>query len=197
MDRVVWAIGMNVRLATQLDAARIQEIMLATGLGPGTGIDENLFKETMTVENVVSSMDRLIWLLWDGGLFLVIPISETTYEVHVSVLDGHRGADALAATETAIGMIFIRTPCVLLIGRTPLANRAGCLFALMSGFHRVRISGTSQIESLCFFDWLATREDPVYALSQCEEWGQSVKSAASRSTLEWVTRGEIKNKVEV
>lgn len=186
-----------IRIAQVEDAPRIKEIMLATGLGEGTGIAQDEFTAAMTVENIVSGMDRMRWLLWEGGLFLVMPISESTYEVHVAVLPEFRGAKAVEAVEQAIGMVFMRTPCVLIVGRTPKANRAACMFAAMAGLRRVRNSGPSQIASLCFFDWLASREDPVYALSQCEEWGQSVKSAASRATLEWITRGEIANKVGV
>ena len=183
-----------VSVAGPGDSERICEIMLATGVGEGTGISEATFKKTMTVENVRESFDKMLWLLWDGGLFLFIEISNSTYEVHVAVLEEHRGAKAIAAAQKAMSMVFIRTPCVLLVGRTPLKNRPACMFAAMTGLRKVRESGGSQIASICFFDWLATRNDPVFALSQCEEWGQSVKSAASRITLDWITRGEIANK---
>lgn len=183
-----------IRVAQPSDAERIKEIMLATGIGPGTGISEDTFSATMTVENIITSMDQMRWLLWDGGLFVLIPIAATTFEVHIAVLDGYRGSEALRAVETAMNMVFTRTPCVLLVGRTPLANRPACAFATMAGFRKVRVSGPSQLASISFFDWLALRENPEYALSQCEEFGQSAKSAASRTLLDWITRAEVPRK---
>lgn len=183
----------SVRLATEKDAMRISHILRRPEVAV-TFSRENTSPDFADVHNVVASMQNVLWLVWDGGCFLVVPVTKSCFEVHVAILPEYRGSMAYEAAEIAIGMVFTRTECVLLVGRTPLANRPARGFAALCGMKPVRISGNNQISSLSFFDWLARRQDPVFALSQCEEWGHSAKSEASRHVLDWITRGEIAKK---
>jgi hypothetical protein len=179
-----------VRVAGVDDSERIHEIMHSAGIGPGTGISEDAFNGAMTVQNIRESFGRMTWLLWDGGVVLMLPVSASACEVHVSVLEGHRGLRALMAAEIILSMIFTATPYTLVVGRTPLANKRACRFACMVGLKKVRESLDAQLASMSFFDWLATREDPRSAIERCIIAGQEAKAIIAGPLLDWIVRGE-------
>lgn len=68
------------------------------------------------------------------GVFILIAINDSTFEVHTNLLSSCRGADAIAAANMASEFMFISTPCARIVTRVPEFNRAALSFSKKNGF---------------------------------------------------------------
>ena len=133
----------TIRIANAKDALRIRQIIQHSAVCETFFVGQQTAASLRQVSQIVESMRRCSWMLWDGGLVLVVPINPVVAEIHVAVLPEWRGQVAIDACQVIAHMIFTRTGFTLLVGRTPIENRAACMFAQMVGMKHVRETPTA------------------------------------------------------
>jgi hypothetical protein len=180
-----------IRVGLPKDALRIRQIIMHSEVAP-TFLLDGIAEKLKQTKDIVASMKRVTWLLWEGGVFVVVPVNAAIAEVHVAVLPEFRGKTALLATDTALHMVFTRTPFTLLLGSTPNTNLPALHFLEHVGFRCLREHEGRVISSLSFFDWMMTREDPEAALTMCSEFELHNKIEIAGMAYNWITRKEAK-----
>jgi RimJ/RimL family protein N-acetyltransferase len=75
-----------------------------------------------------------------GNISLLDYVQEGIYEVHIYYED--TGAEAFARAAAMLDWIFRETPARLLVGKTPVLERAAWYFARKLGFKRVAVIDT-------------------------------------------------------
>lgn len=179
----------SIRLASPKDALRIRQLITHSQIAP-TFLLDGAAQQLRQVSQIVKSMSRLQWFLWDGGLFMAIPMGSWA-DVHVAILPEFRGKQAIDAAELLIYHMFTRTPCETLIGSTPSDNIAGIEFSRRLGFMPLMDHGGRHIRHLTLLRWMSMLQSPGDALRVCEENGLSFKAAGVRQILGWCTHGDV------
>lgn len=183
-----------VREAQPKDALRIRQIITHSECSSFFDGDEpkKMFGQ---VNRIVQSMSRVLWLIWEGGVFLVCPIDKRACEAHVAVLPSFRGEQAITAGMIGVHRIFTYTACELVLGRTPIENRAAVVYSHSIGLRHISHTETHVISGLGYHDWLLSREDPLAALEMLEEHAadercqhMEAKAKAARHYYHWITR---------
>jgi len=78
------------------------------------------------------------WMI-DGiwaGMWLFEPRNTITYEGHICILPGFRGAAAVRATEDAFRWMFRNTACRKVVALIPEGNKPAIAFAMLAGMRK-------------------------------------------------------------
>ncbi len=178
-----------VKLATPKDCLRIRQIVNHSSVAPTFLVDgtQDMFKR---VSQIQASMRRVQWFLWDGGVFMCIPMGAWV-DIHIAVLPEFRGVRAIEAADVVSYHMFTKTPCETVLGTTPSTNKPGIMFARQMGFTPLMDHGGKHVSCLTLLRWLSMLQDPEQALRECEEHGFSFKTKAVREMICWGTAGAV------
>lgn len=88
----------------------------------------------------VIESDHIIYLLWEGGVFSLVPFNCITYEVHTCILPEYQGK-SLEYARAGTKWMFENTSCQKIITHVPEYNKRAYVFAKKSG---MEFEGTSK-----------------------------------------------------
>lgn len=109
---------------------------------------EGVLDLTALVENVA-----VVTLEFKHGAFMLVPISETVYELHTMFLPEGRGADFFVNATEMFRYLFTRTPALEIVTKVPDGNRGAAVASTKAGFReRFHRAGTS-FRSLSIERW--------------------------------------------
>lgn len=91
----------------------------------------------------------------DGGCVLAAALEQAAYAVHINMLPGARGADAVRAARAVLHFIFTQTDAESLYTKVVGDNKAAVWFAHVMGFRDTYRAGATQFMRLDIDDWIA------------------------------------------
>lgn len=178
----------SVRFASHDDAEKIYSVLMHDSVRPGF-FHEGVPPLLDTVEGVKRIMELgSIWIIWNGGLFLVVPVLSGTAEVHVAVLPRWRGPKALRAAQAAIDLVFTSTPYSMLVGSTRVENKPALSFLNAVGFKTLRTDNNRCISNLSLMEWSMRKRNVRDFAMDCASGGQIEKSAFVDAIYRYTSR---------
>lgn len=87
-----------------------------------------------------------------GGVFILTPESSKCWQVHTCILPTHRGEKAIKAATECRDWMFNNTPCLTIITKVPVFNKAAKKLALNAGFKSIGMIESAWAKSGEIFD---------------------------------------------
>lgn len=160
-----------------MDAERLNALANHPEVRPWLFGPEGPLYLTPLVEN-----PAVVTLEAEHGAFMLIPLSDTLYELHTMFLPEGRGVEFFGHAAEMFRYVFTRTPCLEVVTKVPDENRAAAVAATRAGmrqrFHRAGIS----FRSLTIEQWALQDEQ---CLEEGERFHEALEAAkeACGSTL--------------